>query len=542
VIERARRNRFSTWKGPRSFVQRHPRGTKIRVLHHVMQLATSPLKMLSDDALLRQLDAVVGSARRLLLRLLDFLNEVENRRLHVRHASSMFDFCRKRLGFSEGEALRRMTAAQLVKRFPVIREWIAAGKIHLTALLQIQKLFRPGNVVALLEEIAGKTKKEVEGVLARHAPQPDVPSSMRKLTSKETAATPLVLALPSVSDARRNSSRSPAVPLLLTSPVPVPVPVPVPMPALPAPAPPIRPSEQMKERSPDRFAVTFTADRELHDKIERLKALMAHTNPTGDIAIVVSRAVDVLLEKIERERLGKTARPRACRESADPGYISNETKRIVIARDGYRCSFVGENGERCTECKFLQFDHRVPRAWGGTGDPTNVRILCRAHNKLVAERAFGREHIERKINQRQQRSAEGRALDSDGLPASERMEAGSTDLRRRGTRAVSERRAADGGSTDSPCARLDGVPTIRGTACRGRDQAGGRRFPRGPASGGDRLPDAASRTAIVTPEGRGAQASPVERAVPRSVFWSQYLRASGNKSANLHETSLAPRS
>jgi hypothetical protein len=33
-----------------------------------------------------------------------------------------------------------MTAAELVKRFPVIREWIAAGTVHLTALLRRRKV------------------------------------------------------------------------------------------------------------------------------------------------------------------------------------------------------------------------------------------------------------------------------------------------------------------------------------------------------------------------------------------------------------------
>ena len=37
-----------------------------------------------------------------------------------------------------------------------------------------------------------------------------------------------------------------------------------------------------------------------------------------------------------------------------------------------------------------------PRARGGAGDdPKNLRVLCQAHNRLLAEQAYGREHIER---------------------------------------------------------------------------------------------------------------------------------------------------
>jgi len=133
--------------------------------------------------------------------------------------------------------------------------------------------------------------------------------------------------------------------------------------------------------------------------------LPSRSRPTGDVAIVVARAVDVLLEKIEKERFGKTSRPRAARESADPAYISSATKRIVVAREGYRCAFIGETGERCTECRFLQFDHVIPRACGGTGAPSNVRLVCATHNRYLAERVFGRDHVQEQINQRRQRSA-----------------------------------------------------------------------------------------------------------------------------------------
>jgi hypothetical protein len=66
---------------------------------------------LSDDELLSGLRAVLGSERRGIARLLKHLVEVEERRIHLRAAcSSLFDFCVRRLGLSEGEAFRRMTA------------------------------------------------------------------------------------------------------------------------------------------------------------------------------------------------------------------------------------------------------------------------------------------------------------------------------------------------------------------------------------------------------------------------------------------------
>jgi 5-methylcytosine-specific restriction endonuclease McrA len=69
----------------------------------------------------------------------------------------------------------------------------------------------------------------------------------------------------------------------------------------------------------------------------------------------------------------------------------------VVRRDGGRCTFVDRNGERCTETIALQIDHVRPRALGGSDEPTNLRAMCAAHNRLLAERTFGRKTVERAI-------------------------------------------------------------------------------------------------------------------------------------------------
>ncbi|MBX3228745.1 MAG: HNH endonuclease, partial [Labilithrix sp.] len=61
--------------------------------------------------------------------------------------------------------------------------------------------------------------------------------------------------------------------------------------------------------------------------------------------------------------------------------------------------FVSADGERCPAREWLEVDHRQPRALGGAGTIENVRILCRAHNRLAAEQAFGVEHVARKIEE-----------------------------------------------------------------------------------------------------------------------------------------------
>ena len=137
---------------------------------------------------------------------------------------------------------------------------------------------------------------------------------------------------------------------------------------------------------------------------------MRHTNPTGDLSVVLDRALDLLLARLEKQRLGKVKHPsiRATGEKREQGlsqrtrkgYVLRDVRRAVFKRDGEQCTFVDERGRRCPSRAFLELDHREPRAAGGADDASNLTVKCRAHNMLSAERDFGREHIEEKKNQR----------------------------------------------------------------------------------------------------------------------------------------------
>ena len=65
---------------------------------------------LPDDELLSSLKTLCGKEHRLTAHIVAYLVEVEKRRIHLTSAcSSMFEFCVRRLGMSEGEAFRRIT-------------------------------------------------------------------------------------------------------------------------------------------------------------------------------------------------------------------------------------------------------------------------------------------------------------------------------------------------------------------------------------------------------------------------------------------------
>lgn len=323
---------------------------------------------LSDEQLLAGVQASVGEERRWVARVIAYLAEIERRSLHLEAAcSSLFEFCRRRLGMSEGEAFRRMTAARLAQRFPVILDLLDGGDVHLSALVLLRDHLTDENHEELLRAAAGRSKVEIGELIAARSPKPDVPSRIEDLAPQA----PLDLGA--------------SAPMMTTPP---------------------EPRAHVEPLSPARYRVELTASKELRDKLERAQDLMRHRNPSGDLAVVLDAALDLLLAKLEKERLGKTTRAKK-NESPEkknrPGYISRPVRRAVFERDGEQCTFVDDEGHRCAERGFLELDHVVSKALGGTDDVDNLRVRCRAHNQHHAEQVFGRDHVERRIHLRQRK-------------------------------------------------------------------------------------------------------------------------------------------
>src|SRR4051794_36826233 len=132
---------------------------------------------LSDQELVSRIASLCLEGRRLVARLIVHLIEVEDRALDKRSAcSSMWAFCTERLNMSEGETSRRLNAAKLVRRFPSVLGRLERGEVHLSALRQLGPYLNAENVDAILDEAKGKTRSELEAMIARQFPRPDAPT------------------------------------------------------------------------------------------------------------------------------------------------------------------------------------------------------------------------------------------------------------------------------------------------------------------------------------------------------------------------------
>ena len=80
-------------------------------------------------------------------------------------------------------------------------------------------------------------------------------------------------------------------------------------------------------------------------------------------------------------------------------YIPSAARERTLERASYRCEYRTPGGTRCRERTSLEIDHVQPFGKGGGSEESNLRVLCRGHNRLLAERTYGVDVIERRIKE-----------------------------------------------------------------------------------------------------------------------------------------------
>jgi hypothetical protein len=408
---------------------------------------------LTDAELVCSLEHLVKADRALSAKLLVHLGEVYERKLHLGMGyRSLHEYCIAALGMSDAEAYLRIQAAKLGRRFPLVLERFGAGDVHLSAIKLLDPVLSEENHVQLLDRARGKTKRQVEVLVAELAPKPDVPARLRKLPDargKVAAAAPDSLSAPQACSTALTSSAAQSIAVFqsashssslgvasVASPVAPSVPVaPVapshafvlqPLASRAAPVAAVsqasslqtfalqspRARASLKPLSPGRFKLELTLGQDSHDKLEQLRELLRHQNPSGDLTSIVERALSELLGRTLKQRFAQTnalerpvaranARPRpdvavkakvqSNTSASKSRYIPRKVVREVHARDAGQCTFVSPEGRRCTARGFLEVHHHATTfARGGEATADNLRLTCRAHNLLLADRDYGR--------------------------------------------------------------------------------------------------------------------------------------------------------
>ena len=325
---------------------------------------------LSDRDLLDATTCAASLERSATAGLLALLAELDSRKLYLGEGcSSLFTYCTQVLHLSEPAAYSRITAARAARRFPIVLARLADGDLTITSITLLAAHLTDENHEALLDAARHASKRDIERLVADLYPQPDLPASVRRVPASETrpscATAPAMAPVATLATANAAASVPPPASLnhrVVTAPL-----------------------------AADRYCLRVTISAETQTRLDRARDLLRHTVPNGDIAVILDRALAVLVEQLERRKAGRMSRrtPTVARSTPPPGrHIPAAVKRDVWTRDEGRCAFVGPQG-RCRETGFLEYHHVRPYARGGASDATNLELRCRAHNQFEAEQQFG---------------------------------------------------------------------------------------------------------------------------------------------------------
>lgn len=341
----------------------------------------SDLTLLPDGELMSSLKALVRDERSRVVAVLRHLAEMERRRLaHKEGYPSLFEYCRRELRYSEGEAGRRIHAMRASVKFPILYRAIDRGLLSLTVVSMLSPHLTWDNHARLIRAAQGRSTREVERLIAALNPMA-VPAERVRFIGPAPS-------LPGPGVTGTTGAPAEELPLAIIPPAP-------------------SGHEQADPRGTPRVQFSFSAEETLLSAVERAKELLRHRHPFGGLEEVFTAAVDALLEKIDPDR--RAGRARSTRKLSSPNRVRSipqSVKDQVWRRDGGRCAYVSAEGRRCGGTCELEFDHIRPWARGGGSDTAeNIRMLCRAHNTLEARRVFGDVVIDRAIARHRQPEA-----------------------------------------------------------------------------------------------------------------------------------------
>jgi 5-methylcytosine-specific restriction endonuclease McrA len=307
------------------------------------------LKTLNDNDLVLHLRQSVESERSFTVQVILDLNEMHDRRLHLDLGySSLFDYCTRCLKYSRSAAGRRIQAARCIRRFPETLRMLISDELSLSTICLIEPILTGENTQSILERVRNASCRAVERLVAEFLP----PIQFRDLNKPVLVAMPVDKSTPGAGSVVKIMR---LVQLLATD-------------------------EQMQ----------------LFNGVHDLLSTHAERLSFADAMTIVyteyyNRHSPIVRDLRRNEKKGAASLDSRRREcgTVPSRHIPDEVRDEIFMRDHGTCTYVGADGTRCLSKRGVEVDHIHAFAAGGTHDASNLRLLCGAHNRRAAEKAFG---------------------------------------------------------------------------------------------------------------------------------------------------------
>ena len=154
------------------------------------------IKTISNEELTNRLTKLVQTERKITHLILECINEIEIRKIHLKEGfSSLFDYLTRKVGYTPASAQRRIDGARLLRQIPEMSESIEKGQIHLSQVSLLQKTVREvekqqNRKVSTLEkrevlsQIISKNAQQTEVILAQQF-QVEVPKTTTQIKNHQ---------------------------------------------------------------------------------------------------------------------------------------------------------------------------------------------------------------------------------------------------------------------------------------------------------------------------------------------------------------------
>jgi hypothetical protein len=357
------------------------------------------IQAFSDSDLLSHTKYLVREEARATQEVLRHLREIERRGIHLRSGfASLHEFAVTELGYSDGAAARRVSAMRLIQAVPEAETMLTRGSLTLETMSTLQRhlvktkadqtlkreivsgaqfqskralekslgISQPQAIYLETEtlELLGKLKAELGTISLDQIIRSLASQALSRMEKKEKVKTEVKV---------RKAAKANKESVFLTK--------------NQAQAE-TKNQAQAETKNQAQAETKNQAQAETKTQVQEVTKTPTNAAPPAEQDATASSIKAHLATPPAELKPATTSRPRTHHFAQDVNrptftrFVPRVIKRHVIRRDGARCTYRDRASlRRCSETRFLQFDHIHPFALGGETSATNLRLFCANHNR-----------------------------------------------------------------------------------------------------------------------------------------------------------------
>lgn len=298
------------------------------------------IRSLSDKQLHLNLLTLKSKESHIVAKIISHLEEVYRRRLFAHHkCSSIYDYCIRILGYSNGEAHRKVSTCKLASHYKGVKESIASGELSLSNAASVQVFLNQSKKLQNKTQLGDSATRSSDAFLNT--------SSSSSVANRELNPRSIIERV------KNKSTRECEIELEKIA------------------------SENHLKRPEKKPSKRNYGDKTLlkvYLDCDKLRLLKSRLNINCEQELFES----LMEEKLKATEPQTEIKPRVRKQpSKKPRSISPSKRATVFKRAQRKC-------ENCNSKYHLQIDHKITVAQGGSNAVENLRVLCRSCNQRAA--------------------------------------------------------------------------------------------------------------------------------------------------------------